>query len=295
MPMLRGEAIEDAGQRGVHAYAVALKLLSAATPKEVESVARRFAARHVQVLRRAELFYVNSNMLALAVGAGRTLDSTDLHEADLPAEEGLIYFSDPIDFDDGNAEAVCAASWSIILIGDERALLVTWFTSADEIRRLAQQGGWNLNTRPRKINQALCTMWRFGNDQTILLDGRRTSLNETPEGRAIGALFSVWHLMRQTLAATTDAHYDRASIRRLARENREPERVRVIELRRRMPSTGNAESDREYHHQWIVRGHWRKQWYPSLDLHRPVWIAPHVKGPEDAPLLGGEKVYALKR
>jgi hypothetical protein len=44
-----------------------------------------------------------------------------------------------------------------------------------------------------------------------------------------------------------------------------------------------------------VRGHWRQQWYPSIQDHRPVWIAPHRKGPEDAPMLGGEKVYQWSR
>jgi hypothetical protein len=68
--------------------------------------------------------------------------------------------------------------------------------------------------------------------------------------------------------------------------------VRVINLRRRAASTIAGQSDREYHHQWIVRGHWRDQWYASRGVHRPVWIAPHVKGPEGAPMLGGEKVHA---
>jgi hypothetical protein len=43
----------------------------------------------------------------------------------------------------------------------------------------------------------------------------------------------------------------------------------------------------------VVRGHWRNQWYPSLNARRPLWIAPYLKGPDDAPLLGGEKVTTL--
>lgn len=35
---------------------------------------------------------------------------------------------------------------------------------------------------------------------------------------------------------------------------------------------------------WLVRGHLRAQWYPSLQSHRVVWIAPYLKGPEDAPV-----------
>lgn len=36
---------------------------------------------------------------------------------------------------------------------------------------------------------------------------------------------------------------------------------------------------------WWVRGHWRSQPYgPRRSLRRPVWIDPHVRGPEGAPL-----------
>jgi hypothetical protein len=50
----------------------------------------------------------------------------------------------------------------------------------------------------------------------------------------------------------------------------------------------------EYRHRWIVRGHWRSQPYgPRRSMRRAVYISPHVKGPEGAPLLTGDKVYAL--
>jgi hypothetical protein len=44
-----------------------------------------------------------------------------------------------------------------------------------------------------------------------------------------------------------------------------------------------------------VRGHWRNHWYPSLGDDRPMWIAPYLKGPADAPLLGGDKVAVGQR
>jgi hypothetical protein len=100
--------------------------------------------------------------------------------------------------------------------------------------------------------------------------------------------------MQQTLAQTTEVHVDRAARKRLRRLGQEPTPVRVIELRRPAHS-GSGDGSREFHHQWIVRGHWRQQWYPAREVHRPVWIAPHIKGPEGAPLIGGEKVYAWKR
>jgi len=41
----------------------------------------------------------------------------------------------------------------------------------------------------------------------------------------------------------------------------------------------------DWKHRWIVNGHVRAQWYPSEQAHRLIWIAPYVKGPEDAPML----------
>jgi hypothetical protein len=43
-----------------------------------------------------------------------------------------------------------------------------------------------------------------------------------------------------------------------------------------------------------VRGFWRNQWYPSRQLHRPLWIDPHWRGPEDAPITGADRVRVLR-
>ncbi|MFI9558839.1 hypothetical protein [Nonomuraea endophytica] len=43
-----------------------------------------------------------------------------------------------------------------------------------------------------------------------------------------------------------------------------------------------------------VRGFWRNQWYPSRQVHRPLWIDPHWRGPEDAPIVHPERVRVLR-
>ena len=50
-----------------------------------------------------------------------------------------------------------------------------------------------------------------------------------------------------------------------------------------------------YSHRFIVRGHWRNQWFPSLDRHQPIWIEPFVKGPVGTPIAGGTKLFAVVR
>lgn len=46
-------------------------------------------------------------------------------------------------------------------------------------------------------------------------------------------------------------------------------------------------------HRWWVSGHFRAQWYPSAKGHKLIWIAPHLKGPENKPIK--EKTYHVKR
>ena len=75
---------------------------------------------------------------------------------------------------------------------------------------------------------------------------------------------------------------------------------RYVELRAvKRPPAAQADEEnvpgRVYRHSWVVRGHWRRQWYPSRGEHRPLWIAPHLAGPEDAPLIGGDRVNVLRR
>ncbi|MGW0703342.1 hypothetical protein ACWD0A_29350 [Streptomyces sp. NPDC002867] len=48
---------------------------------------------------------------------------------------------------------------------------------------------------------------------------------------------------------------------------------------------------RTYHHRWPVRMHKVRQWYPSAQEHRLIWRGPYIKGPADAPLMLGEKIY----
>jgi hypothetical protein len=45
-----------------------------------------------------------------------------------------------------------------------------------------------------------------------------------------------------------------------------------------------------------VRGHPRQQRYgPHNSWVKTIWIAPHIKGPQDKPLVITRKVYDLRR
>ena len=71
--------------------------------------------------------------------------------------------------------------------------------------------------------------------------------------------------------------------------------VRVVTLRSKESDSQspNSEGDRDWAWRWWVRGHIRAQWCPSTKTHKLIYIAPHLKGPEDKPIL--QKVYAVAR
>lgn len=96
-------------------------------------------------------------------------------------------------------------------------------------------------------------------------------------------------LMKQRLVADLEIAPSRPIRRRIAREGGDDrETARVIVLRQIEGRGGEVGGVREHHHQWLVGwpfGHWRQQWYPSIGEHRPVLIAPYIKGPTGAPLL----------
>lgn len=76
--------------------------------------------------------------------------------------------------------------------------------------------------------------------------------------------------------------------------------VRVVTLRTLTHASVDGlradETRIERDHRWIVSGHWRRQPFgPNAALRRLQWINPHVKGPEDAPLVLREVVHAWRR
>lgn len=131
-----------------------------------------------------------------------------------------------------------------------------------------------------------------------------SSLNEVRgEGDQQAAWLTFWRVA-QKLMAERIITSERRTAGRAAR--REAQRLgydfgapRVIELRRPRGHEADPEGERlrdvNWTHRWIVRGHWRQQWYPSIKGHRQKWIGAYEKGPEDLPLVIRERVWNWDR
>lgn len=100
-------------------------------------------------------------------------------------------------------------------------------------------------------------------------------------------------LLAQQVVETEEAQPSRQMRRQAARHHTPLDPVVIVQLpvRHHSHANGGGVAQVDWSHRWIVSGHWRKQWYSTDKIHRPKWIAPHIKGPDDKPLVVKEKLY----
>jgi len=248
-----------------------------------------------------DLYYVAPQMAQLAVEAAKTIPDYSLQQEDLPSMVGLLYTPEPLwnrDYEvevapnvfEPITERVHGFAWAVL---EGQGVQTIWLTErrdyTDQISAYPKLVEATRRMLPLVHETHVPGWWSFGQEP-----GKPADVDSAQKHGAVTKTF--WTLMQQSILNIEDATYSRADRKRIARIDPEAAPVRIITLRRSQTSSDESEaSGREYHHQWIVRGHWRQQWHPKREVHRPVWIAPHVKGPEGAPMLGGEKVHLWKR
>ncbi|SDI40586.1 hypothetical protein SAMN05421505_14912 [Sinosporangium album] len=118
-------------------------------------------------------------------------------------------------------------------------------------------------------------------------------------------------LMRQPLVYQRSQPIRRGLRRQLERAGHPTGDIRILDARPRRYTTGPDVPDQATDHadtttpeeqgerrtlgvRFPVRGFWRNQWYPSRQIHRPRWIDPHWRGPDDAPIVGAQRVHVLR-
>ena len=114
----------------------------------------------------------------------------------------------------------------------------------------------------------------------------------------IGKIFAAsMALMQQEITVNERTPVDRSTRRRLEREGWIREAiVNVVKLRRAKRQGGGDGKSYELTCQFVVRGHWRNQYYPSTNEHRPIFVLPYIKGPEGAPLKAqADRVFEVVR
>lgn len=258
-------------------------------------------------LLAAEPYYWAPHMVALLQTAGDAFPGAGyIADHVVPQTGAFWWLSTPLEIRPWGADRL---TWRVHAMLSHRVLRP--LTNPLDGRVMAPDGFvvctcWmsaNHNGRWGEPAPVFTVPWATG----IALDGLRTLAEGRPSGgsgRSPAEIFlpyfgAGWALLEQRILDGVVARPERSVRKRADRAGLTHEPlVRVIELRRKEARhrDGDAHEAVEWSCQWLVRGHWRQQWYASLGRHQPKWIAPHIKGPDDKPLRPSRAtVYAVVR
>jgi len=108
--------------------------------------------------------------------------------------------------------------------------------------------------------------------------------------------FSALEFMSQKILQPVKGQASRSCRKRARNLDHIPD-INIIKLRayeQRLKKYKDSQSI-DWQHRWVVRGHWRNQWYPANEEHRTIWIKEHIKGPEGKALLAKKNIFKVVR
>lgn len=287
-------------------------------------------------LSMADVFLVTPDMCDLTDFASRTLpDDTVLTAENVPSPFGIAYFDKPWELVDVHGKVMRhhMITWGPAhdytygwLVGEVRrpdnrqrmmrhGIRVNFYSDRSDLvdeynLDLGQRYGETQFWRNYRFQLSESCFWSWdatfrAYDEEIQLyrDVEGIDFTELPkmptsESAVAFRLLAFWLLTMQEVTTLDEAPLDRHVKKRMGRMNL-PQRVTVITLRRKSGPRSEGESHVEWHHRWIVKGHWRQQPYKDPltggTYTKPIWINPYIKGPDDKPIIQTEKVYRLSR
>jgi hypothetical protein len=288
--------------------ALRLSLTAQADGYEDRDHRRRFGKYERRTLKHAEPYFWSRQITDAVLASSKTLPrDTRLSLAGYQQlQSGWFWFERLVDC--GGVEPFAGLLWCVADVQDaednnrpKRSLVVTTYHAGP--RGLPQACDTAYLEDMVSLDRLFANDRRHDNPEVVAIHKEQTVGDEVRRPGELAGLFAflltslLW--IDQTIVVAKDATADRAVRRRLAREGLEHDpAVRVVTLRRQSRE-GAASGDGEHVEwscQWIVRGHWRQQFYPGTGERRPLFILPYVKGPEDKPLKApAATVFAVTR
>lgn len=284
------------------------QMAALATAHRLNEEVDRYVA---EALERAAPFYVSRPITQLLSAAVETVPPVTLAEQMVPTYSGFVYFEAPLPLPALPVEADMPRGF---VPGGGPLAAFTWYpVDATELHdphgeAIPFEAGMSLQLVFLRedatfLHAVAAVPWKLGTTQNVQRDGRKIAVDpafddqddvvwtEAAHARMdremdyVAAFFS---FLEQKLIRHAPARVPRSTRHRIERNQWQVEPVvNVITFRGVdyvRPEGGGDSSPIEWNCQWLVRGHWRQQFYPSEDRHRAIWINPYVKGPEDQPL-----------
>lgn len=239
--------------------------------------------------------------------AALTAPNTELFRDELIAPHGMLFFSRPQDLSSlikSSRSPVRAISWWTVATLDRIVVQIRFYVDGPELWRslLAEdtpKPGASFNEDDGIVG--IEAMYRF----LVSVESIDTTVDQDTDGlpttaefthglglvRSINAVAKSAHT-RDTL---TDTESPKQSKIRRRKGLKKPRTIRVLSLVN--PEYGRYEMDaatgRKLRSHW-VRGHWRQQWYPSIQDHRTIWIDGFIRGDAELGTVTGRKIYVAR-
>ena len=234
----------------------------------------------------ADPIYVDPEMMPLVHAALDQWQPEPLVETDMLIPVGFLILPEPVYLTDIRQKrmSVRAFLWGNADVIDDKEETVSpgiALALFSDTRDDDDYGQSPLVGRGTTLALAHMLPWRFGTSPAEAINVYYGAFT------GIETVQCILRLVAQTIAVRSQRDAPRQTDRRLARAQFPARRITVVTLRR---PEGERDKDQETSHvewtrRWLVGGHWRQQWYPSLGMHRQIWISPYVKGPTDKELI----------
>jgi hypothetical protein len=291
------------------------------TPKVLDAI-RRISA---QPWRVGQPYVVAPAMTAVVAAAAQALDLIGevLPDDIAPDDCGVLLLPEPVYQRTltGAVTSIGAITWAkttTVTTGVSSWFICGWADHHDPLDPAAARRREQMAARPDLARQlgpyVLVTLDSLPIGRPVdprpdlpVIDDADIDWQNAPDGRYVldeaatrtkvsaALVYAFWRIQSQPLATVATAPADRATRRRAVRASIRHD-TRVVMLRRTNPlaEPGDGDPKWRYRVRFFVRGHWRRLIDRDGNPYR-IWINAHIKGPDGAPLLLGEKVAVLAR
>lgn len=241
-------------------------------------------------VRDGDPYYWSPEMSSMLETVARSMPSWTMREEALASESGFVYFASPLRLakhhaDSNGIRAISYQPSKVEMDGERGVAISFWLdtTGVPGYGRLSLSHG---------------TFWSYG----MSLDEKFEIYDDEAVGKpglkdCARYFAAALALMEQTIVIKRPERAPRSTRKRLGEIGETP--IQVVRLRRTERSGGavrDGEKAYELTCQFVVRMHWRQHYYPSDGSHRPLLIAPYMKGPEGTPLkVQADRIFVVDR
>lgn len=240
------------------------------------------------LLSSASLWWVSTDMVNLALDASQDIPQAFWREI-FPGFSGFMGFEGELPPVRIGGERSHLKKIGMPDMGTAKPIALSWNT-------LPGGGGWEIEifarskTLPKELQtpHELSPIARIHTPQSTVFEGQEVDGVTAFIAAAFTLMLEPKVVSKRIMDPKTGGTPKTATLRN----------VILIDLRplKTITEATDDKSNREYHHRWAVRGHWRNQAVGEGRSERKLtWVSGYLKGPENAPIIRSEKVNVWRR